>query len=62
LRNPEDRNADLRAAIEQSGLLYWQIAEMMRIRPDKLSVLLRYPLPEETRSAIYKAIKDLKED
>lgn len=59
--NFQDRNADVRTAIEQSGLLYWQIAEYMNIRADKLSVMMRYPLSDENRAAIYAAIEAVKE-
>lgn len=61
LKKIDDRNADVRSIIEQSGLFYWEIAEKMKLRPDKLSVMLRYPLLDEVKVSIQEAIKALKE-
>lgn len=55
------RNAKIRAQIVGNGLLYWQVAEVMGIRQDKLSVILRYPLTEEMRTQILQAIEKAKE-
>ncbi len=52
------RNAEIRAKIVSSGLFYWQIAEVMGIRQDKLSTILRYPLTEEMKVRILQAIED----
>jgi hypothetical protein len=54
------RNAEIRAKIVSSGLFYWQIAEAMGIRQDKLSTILRYSLTEEMKAKILKAIEDAK--
>ena len=52
-----DPNVEVRSAIQKSGLLYWQVAEAMNIRPDKFSTLLRHPLTEENVRAVYSAIE-----
>lgn len=62
IKNSEKPNSEVRSAIQNSGLLYWQIAEKMNIRPDKFSILLRHPLSEENMRAVYSAIEAVKGD
>lgn len=61
-KKSQDPNVEVRLAIQNSGLLYWQIADKMNIRPDKFSILLRHPLSEENLQAVYSAIKAIKEE
>lgn len=61
-KKSQDPNAEVRLAIQNSGLLYWQIADKMNIRPDKFSILLRHPLTEENLQAVYSAIEAIRRD
>lgn len=53
-------NKDIREAIAQAGLKYWQVADAYGISDGNFSRKLRKELPEEEKKKIFKAIKSLK--
>lgn len=55
-------NEDIRKTIKAAGLCQCQVARKMGIFEHALQRMLRKDLSAENRNAIYKAIKDLKEE
>ena len=53
-------NTDIRVLVISEGIKMKDIAYEMRIHPGTLSRLMRYPLSEENRYKILKAIERLK--
>lgn len=52
-------NLDIRRETKKAGLYLWQIAERLEITPSMFSIELRKEMPEERKSQIRKAIKEL---
>ena len=55
-------NLDIRKAIEDSGLKYWQIADNLKITDGNFSRKLRKELSEEEKKRILSVIKHLKKE
>lgn len=55
-------NRDIRKAIEQAGLKYWQVADAYGISDGNFSRKLRKELPEEEKKKIFEIIKSLKRE
>lgn len=56
----EQRNQDIRKAIEESGFKYWQVAHELQISEVTFSVRLRKELAERDKRYIYEALERLK--
>lgn len=54
-------NNEIRRLIARSGLYYWQVAEMLNMRPEQLSILMRRPLAKDVKAKIRNAINQIKE-
>ena len=54
------RNLDIRVMVAGSGLKYKDIAEVMGISRQYLSLLMRYDLTPKNRERILRAIEELK--
>jgi len=52
-------NYDLREAISQHRLRYWEVAQRVGISDSRLSVWLRTPLSDERRKRVERAINEL---
>lgn len=50
-------NRKIREAMKDSGMYYWQLADLMRISNWTLSVKLRHELPEEEQKRILSLIE-----
>ncbi len=50
-------NQKIREAMKDSGMYYWQLADLMRISNWTLSVKLRHELPEEEQKRILSLIE-----
>ena len=55
-------NQDIRNAITENGLKYWQVAQAIGINDGNFSRLLRAELSDKRKSEILNAIKKLKEE
>ena len=53
-------NKELRQKMKQAGLKQWQLAELLGIREDAFSKLMRYELTEEYRQKCFAAIDELR--
>lgn len=53
----EKANMDVRKAIEDSGLKYWQIADAIGVNDGNFSRMLRTELSEERKQEIFNAIE-----
>lgn len=53
-------NLDIRRETKKAGLYLWQIAERLEITPSMLSIELRKELPDERKTEVRNAIKELK--
>ncbi|MFB9218848.1 hypothetical protein [Kurthia sibirica] len=53
-------NTDIRKAIEDSGLKYYQVAHAYGLTDSNFSRLLRFELPKEKRERVLEAIKTAK--
>lgn len=49
-------NKKIKDALERSGLMKWELADLMNISPNYLSVKLRHELPEDEQQGILKMI------
>lgn len=56
----EKANMDVRKAIEDSGLKYWQIADAIGVNDGNFSRMLRTELSQEKKKQIYDAILSIK--
>ncbi|MEG1008842.1 MAG: hypothetical protein RSF67_03335 [Clostridia bacterium] len=54
------KNSDVRKAIKDANLKYWQIAESLNINDGNFSRKLRKELSIDEKEMIYKLIEDLK--
>lgn len=54
------RNLDIRVMVSESGLKYTDIAQVMGISRQYLSLLMRYDLTPKNRERILRAIEELK--
>lgn len=52
-----ETNKKVRDAIKKSGLMKWELADLMGIHHSTLSVKLRHEMPEEEQESIVKLIK-----
>ncbi len=52
-------NLDVRAAISNAHLRYWQIADRLGITDGNFSRKLRHELPQEEKEKIFSIIKEL---
>ena len=52
-----ENNRIIREALNESGMRYWQLADLMCIRPETLSRKLRYELPVTEQKAIVELIR-----
>ena len=55
-------NYEIRQAILNSGLKYWQVAEAYGVNDGNFSRKLRKELPESEKNIILNIVKKLKED
>ena len=55
-------NIDVRKAIENAGLKYWQIADRLGVYDGNFSRMLRRELPQEKKQRIIQIIQDLKQE
>lgn len=53
------QNKDIRKAIEQAGISYWQVADAIGIHPATLCVWLRHELDGEKKKKVENAIEYL---
>ena len=53
------KNAEVRAALKERGLRYWELADRLGISPYTLSVWLRHELPPEKKRRILKVIEEV---
>lgn len=53
-------NTDIRQAIKEAGLFYWQVADLLNIGEYTFSRKLRKELPDEEKQRIIKAIENYK--
>lgn len=49
-------NKKIKDALARSGLMKWELADLMNISPNYLSVKLRHELPEDEQQGILKMI------
>jgi hypothetical protein len=54
------KNPEIRKAIKEASLLYWQVAERYGLSDGNFSRLLRQELPPESQQAILQIIQELK--
>ncbi|MDU5081236.1 hypothetical protein [uncultured Tissierella sp.] len=54
------KNLDVRKAIEDSNIKYWQVAERLGIQDGNFSRRLRRELPRSEKERIFKAIEEVK--
>jgi hypothetical protein len=55
------KNKRIREAVNEAGLRLWNLADMLKINPTTLSVMLRHELPEEEQDRILKLIEENRE-
>lgn len=53
-------NLELRQAIKNSGLTYYEVAHRLKVHENTLGRKLRYELPQEEKEKIFKVIRDKK--
>jgi predicted XRE-type DNA-binding protein len=58
----EKKNIDVRQAIKQAGLKQWIIADRIGVSEATFTRKLRQELPDKEKQAIYKAIKEVREE
>ncbi len=51
-------NEEIRDAAREKGLLLWEVAELLGIGPEKLSLKLRHELPADERERILHVIRE----
>lgn len=51
-------NQDIRKAIQDKGLKYWQVADKYGVNDGNFSRLLRKELSSEVKRKVFKAIKE----
>lgn len=51
-------NQRIREAVKESGMYYWQLADLMRISSWTLSVKLRHELPQKEQNRIVQLIRE----
>lgn len=56
------KNLDIRRAIENANVPYWQVAAKIGITDSTFSRWLRFELPESKKRLVYKAIDTLTND
>ena len=54
-------NKDIRQALAARNLKQWQLAEVLGIREEALSKMLRYELPDDEKQKMLEAINQIKE-
>lgn len=62
MKKKQSNNLIIREALKESGLCQWQLADLMQMREDTLSKMLRYELPESEQIAIAKLIRKEREE
>ena len=55
------KNLEIRSAVEDAGLRFWQLADALAIAESTLSKRLRHELPEDEKERILTVIRQLKE-
>ncbi|AWC45818.1 hypothetical protein CG477_016770 [Bacillus cytotoxicus] len=55
-------NQDIRTAITEAGVKYWQVGEMVGVSPNTFTVWLRKELPREKKELIFQAIEKAKKE
>lgn len=58
-RKTNGRNADIRNYAKEKNVYLWEIAERLGIYDMQFSRMLRYEIPEEERSKIFRIIDDI---
>ena len=53
----QDKNKELRAAMQKNGLFQWEVAERIGVSDSTLSRMLRHELPPEQKADILRAIE-----
>ena len=53
------KNAEIRAALKEHGLKYWELADALGISPYTLSVWLRHEMPPTKKERILKVIREV---
>ena len=61
LATMKQANAQLREEVKRAGVRWWQIADVLQIKPPALSTLLRHELSEQRTEEIRKAIRQVQE-
>ena len=52
-------NQDIRAAMTNNGVKFWECAEKLKISPSTFTVWMRRELPAEKKKIIYGAISEI---
>lgn len=53
------QNQEIRQTIKDAGLRHWQVADALGISESKLSKMFRYPLTDQQKQAVERAIKTI---
>lgn len=56
------KNIDVRKAIEDANVRYWQVAEKLGISDGNFSRKLRKELPSKDKQKIFQAIEEIKQE
>lgn len=56
-RKNKDKNVEVRAAMKNSGVFQWEIAERLGVSEATVSRMLRHELPPEQKAEILRAIE-----
>jgi predicted XRE-type DNA-binding protein len=55
-------NEDIRKAIEEANLKYWQVAKKYNLSDGNFARLLRFELSKDKKDKIFKIIEELKQE
>lgn len=55
-------NAEIRVSLTSSGVRQWEVAERLGIPETTFSRMMRRELPEEKKTAVRKAIQEIKRE
>lgn len=62
MNNPNIANADIRAEIENAGVMKWKIAAKLGIHHSTFSVWLRQEMSDEQKQQVHAAIAEIREE
>ncbi|ANP83887.1 hypothetical protein BAQ53_24490 [Bacillus sp. B25(2016b)] len=55
-------NQDIRMAIAEAGVKYWQVGEVVGVSPNTFTVWLRKELSKEKKEMVFQAIEKAKKE